>query len=62
MDSMLKKIDLLNEIGISLSAEKNNQHVLEIILNGAKRLTNSDGGSLYTVNDEKQLVFEIVST
>lgn len=32
MDKMLKKIDLLNEIGISLSVEKNNQRVLEIIL------------------------------
>ena len=62
MDSMLKKIHMLNEIGIALSAEKNNQRVLEIILNGAKKLTNADGGSLYTVSDDQQLVFEIVST
>ena len=62
MDSMLKKIDMLNEIGIALSAEKNNQRVLEIILNGAKKLTNADGGSLYTVSDGQELVFEIVST
>ncbi|MDH5473952.1 MAG: GAF domain-containing protein [Gammaproteobacteria bacterium] len=62
MESMLKKIDLLNEIGIALSSEKNNQRVLEIILNGAKKLTDADGGSLYTVNENRQLVFEIVST
>ena len=59
---MLGKIDLLNEIGITLSLCKNNKRVLEIILNGAKELTNADGGSLYTVNEDKQLVFEIVST
>ncbi|MCW9014337.1 MAG: GAF domain-containing protein [Gammaproteobacteria bacterium] len=59
---MLSKIDMLNEIGIVLSSEKNNQRVLELILNGAKKLTNADGGSLYTVTDNDELKFEIVST
>ena len=62
MDKMISKISLLNEIGIALSAEKNNQRVLELILDGAKKLTNADGGSLYTLNDNNELVFEIVST
>jgi len=62
MDDLISKIALLNEIGISLSAEKNSQRVLEIILNGAKELTNADGGSLYTLNENDELVFEIVST
>ncbi len=62
MNRMLSKIVLLNEIGIALSAEKNNDRVLELILNGAKRLTNADGGSLYTVTENKELKFEIVST
>ncbi|RDH86165.1 MAG: phosphohydrolase [endosymbiont of Galathealinum brachiosum] len=59
---MISKIELLNEIGIALSAEKNSQKVLELILDGAKKLTNADGGSLYTLNDKDELVFEIVST
>jgi len=62
MDKMISKIALLNEIGIALSAEKNSQHVLELILDGAKKLTNADGGSLYTLNEKDELVFEIVST
>ncbi len=59
---MISKIALLNEIGIALSAEKNNQRVLELILDGAKKLTNADGGSVYTLNDNDELVFKIVST
>jgi len=62
MDDLISKIALLNEIGIALSAEKNNQRVLEIILDGAKKLTNSDGGTLYTLNEKDELVFEMVST
>ncbi len=62
MNSMLEKIALLNEIGVALSSEKNNQGLLEKILNGARQLTHADGGTLYTVNDNNELVFEIVST
>ena len=62
MDKMISKIALLNDIGIALSAEKSSQRVLELILDGAKKLTNADGGSLYTLNDKDELVFEIVST
>jgi len=62
VEQVLSKISLLNEIGIALSSEKNNQRVLELILNGAKQLTNADGGSLYSLNDNNELVFEIVST
>ena len=62
MQNMISKISLLNDIGIALSAEKNNQRVLELILDGAKKLTSADGGSLYTLNDNDELIFEIVST
>lgn len=62
MDMMLTRIEMLNEIGIALSSEKNNQRVLELILNGAKKLTHADGGSLYTLTENKELKFEIVST
>ena len=56
---MLRKIEKLNEIGVALSSEKNNQRVLELILNGAKQLTNADGGTLYTLTEDKTLKFEI---
>ena len=62
MNKLLSKIALLNEIGIALSSEKNNQRVLEIILNGAKKLTNADGGTIYTLTDNRELKFEVVST
>lgn len=62
MDKVISKITMLNDIGIALSAEKNSQRVLELILDCAKKLTNADGGSLYTLNEKDELVFEIVST
>ena len=62
MDKMLAKIVMLNEIGIALSSEKNNDRVIELILNGAKKLTNSDDGSLYRKTENDELKFEIVST
>ena len=62
MDKMISKIEMLNEIGIALSSEKSNQRILELILQGAKQLTNADGGTLYTLNADDELVFEIVST
>lgn len=36
--------------------------LLEMILIGAKIITGADGGTLYTVNDQNELVFEIVRT
>jgi len=62
MDNLLASIQLLNEIGIALSSEKDNQRVLELILKGAMKLTHSDGGSLYTLTENKELKFEIVCT
>lgn len=62
MDKMISKIEMLNDIGIALSSEHNSQRILELILQGAKKLTNADGGTLYTLNDNDELVFEIVST
>jgi HD-GYP domain-containing protein (c-di-GMP phosphodiesterase class II) len=41
----------LIELGIALSAERNHSELMEKILLGAKELTNSDGGTLYLVND-----------
>jgi len=59
---MISRISELNKIGIALSAEKDTKSLLNHILLGAKSLTNADGGSVYSVTDDKHLKFEIVTT
>ncbi len=58
----LKRIEELNSIGIALSVERDHSRLLEKILEGAQTLTHADGGTLYLVENGKQLRFEIVRT
>ena len=60
MSELLDRINRLNEIGIALSAESDTPKLLELIMMGAKSLTNADGGSLYFLQDG-ELSFEIIS-
>ncbi len=60
--SILARIEKLNKIGIALSSEKDTAQLLENILIGAKELTNSDAGTIYTQTEEKTLKFEIIRT
>lgn len=62
IDSVFKKISLLNEVGIALSAEKNFSSLLEQILIGAKKITNADGGTIYLLNADKKLEMVVVQT
>jgi len=63
MDQVLAKIGRLNEIGIALSAATDVDVLCDKILTGAMELTNSDGGSLYVMSDDKSLLeFIIVLT
>lgn len=62
VNNVLKKISLLNEVGIALSSEKNFSTLLEKILIGAKKITKADGGTLYLLNAEKQLEMVVVQT
>ncbi len=50
----------LNKIGIALSAEKDHNRLLELILVKAMEITNADGGTLYTRTDDQRLKFEIL--
>jgi HD-GYP domain-containing protein (c-di-GMP phosphodiesterase class II) len=59
---MLNQLERLNSIGVALSVEHDNNRLLEVILLGAKELTNADGGTLYTVTEEGKLKFEIMRT
>lgn len=58
---LLKRLERLNAIGVALSAERDNNRLLEMILLGAQEITNADGGTLYTITDDKHLKFEIMS-
>ena len=62
-DELLRRMEELNEVGISLSKVKDTNRLLEAILVAAKKITNADGGTLYRVDADKKLVhFEIVRT
>ncbi|MCH7554561.1 MAG: PAS-domain containing protein [Proteobacteria bacterium] len=43
----------LNEIGVALSAEKNVNRLLEMILHEAKKISNADGGTVYLYANEE---------
>lgn len=59
--SLLHRLNELNAIGIALSSERDINRLLEIILIAAKRITNSDAGTLYLVDATQQVLnFEIV--
>jgi HD-GYP domain-containing protein (c-di-GMP phosphodiesterase class II) len=53
-------IQELTAIGIALSAEKNHARLLEMILDQAERITNADGGTLYSHTEDNKLRFEIM--
>jgi len=56
------RLEQLNAIGASLSAERDIDRLLEAILTAAKTITRADGGTLYRVTEERTLRFEIVRT
>ena len=57
-----QRLEQLNAIGASLSAERDINRLLEAILTAAKTITRADGGTLYRVTEERTLRFEIVRT
>jgi HD-GYP domain-containing protein (c-di-GMP phosphodiesterase class II) len=56
------RLEQLNAIGASLSAERDINRLLESILTAAKTITRADGGTLYRIADDQTLRFEIVRT
>ena len=61
-ENLHENIEQLINIGISLSAEKDTNLLLEKILISAQDLTNSDGGTLYLLGNDDKLTFEIMRT
>ena len=63
VDGLFKRLEQLNDIGASLSKERDITRLLERILLAAKTITNADGGTLYRMLDDGQtLRFEILRT
>lgn len=59
LNSSQAKLSRLVETGISMTAEQDSNKLMEMLLLGAKELTNADGGSLYVLNEDNQLEFRI---
>ena len=53
-EKQLDQIRRLNQIGSALSAEKNLNRLLEMIVDEARGLTNADGGTLYIMSITKR--------
>jgi len=47
-----EKLNRLVELGIAMSAERDTEKVMEMVLLGAKELANADGGTLYKIEDQ----------
>lgn len=62
VDRLIRQLEDLNAIGIALSAERDHQRLLEMIVISAKQLTNADAGTLYIVTPDNTLQFEIMRT
>jgi HD-GYP domain-containing protein (c-di-GMP phosphodiesterase class II) len=62
-DQELRQIRRLTRIGTALSAERNIERLLEMIVEEARKFTGADGGTLYIMSDdETELQFAIVQT
>lgn len=63
LDDLFRRFEYLNDIGASLSNERDLNRLLEKIVLAAKSITGADGGTLYLLSDDKRhLYFEIVRT
>ena len=59
----IQNLQKLIDIGLALSREKNISILLEKILNEARTIANSDGGTVYLIsNNDQKLNFEIMHT
>lgn len=63
VSDLFRRLEQLNDIGVSLSAERDIETLLEKILLAAKEITRADGGTLYRPSaDGQHLQFKIVRT
>jgi HD-GYP domain-containing protein (c-di-GMP phosphodiesterase class II) len=63
ISGLLKRLEQLNDVGASLSKQRDITDLLEQILLAAKTITNADGGTIYRMLDDgNTLRFEILRT
>lgn len=62
LEEKVSRLELLYKVGIALSAEKNKDRLVEMILLEAKQLCHADGGTLYLRTDDDHLRFVIMRT
>jgi len=60
LENISRLLNELNQIGIALSAEKDQTRLLELILIQAMDLSDADGGTLYLRNEHNRLEFVIM--
>jgi len=56
----MNNIEHFIEIGIALSSEKDHGVLLEKIIKSAMELANADGGTIYSISGQSELVFETI--
>jgi HD-GYP domain-containing protein (c-di-GMP phosphodiesterase class II) len=63
LSDLFRRLEQLNDIGASLSNERDLNRLLEKILLAAKAITRADGGTLYLLTEDRRFLhFEIVRT
>ncbi|MBO1319590.1 HD family phosphohydrolase [Acanthopleuribacter pedis] len=62
MKRRIERLEFLHKVAIELSAEKDMDRLVEIILDKAKHLCNADAGTLYLRTDDDHLRFAIMRT
>ncbi|MBE0532909.1 MAG: GAF domain-containing protein [Rhodospirillales bacterium] len=55
-----EKLTRLVDLGIAMSAERDGTRLMEMVLLGAKELTNADGATLYTRGDDDLMHFQML--
>ena len=60
LEETLRKLERIIELGIAMSVETDSDKLVEMILKGAKELSEADGGSLYLKGQGEELDFKIV--
>jgi len=61
--TLAERVEKLSEVGAALSAQRDPDRLLRLILTEARHLTVADGGTLYLLDEDRQsLCFEMVQT
>jgi len=62
LEEKVARLELVQRVGVALSAERNRDRLLETILIEAQHLCNADGGTLYLRTEDDHLRFAILRT